>query len=109
VKPWPWPGDTPTARRERIALSYRSALHKVAPELCNQLDEQMIEYGQRWVMPQVVPYQDDDLLTADQVADYLGVTVKTVYVYRHNRGLPSVVTADGIRFVFSAVREWRGK
>jgi hypothetical protein len=93
-----------------VALSYRAILEKLAPQACNELDEQMVEYGQRWVIPQVVTYHDDDLLTAEQVADYCdSVNVKTVYVWRRDRGLPSVVTRDGIRFRFADLRAWRAR
>jgi excisionase family DNA binding protein len=107
TKPWPWP-DSPIKRRERVALSYRALLEKHAPEVCAEADKQMIEYGQRWVVPQVVPYGEDDLLNAEQLADYCGVNVKTVYVWKHNRGLPFIKTKSGIRFVFREVRKWKG-
>lgn len=68
----------------------------------------MFELGAKWVVPQVVTYVDDDLLTAELVADYCGVSLKTVYTWRNDRGLPSVTTRDGIRFRFAEVRKWKG-
>jgi excisionase family DNA binding protein len=82
-------------------------LEKHAPEVCAELDAQMIEYGQTWVTPRMVTYLDDDLLTADQVAEYCDVTLKTVYMWRAQRGMPSISTRDGIRFVFKEVRAWK--
>lgn len=105
TRPWPWE-DTPLKLRERVALSYRALLERADPEACAKLDAEMLEYGQRWLVPQIIPYQDNDLLTADLVADYRGVALKTVYVWRQ-RGLPSRKTPDGIRFRFADVRDWR--
>lgn len=111
TKPWPW-NDSPIKRRERVALSYRLLAQQLAEKLesdaCNILDNQMLEYGQNWIVPQVVPYDDDSQLTADQVAEYCGVSLKTVYMWRAQRGMPSIKTRDGIRFVFAEVRKWRG-
>lgn len=107
AKLWPW-SDSPIKRRERVALSYRAALERADGAACKELDDQMLEYGQRWVLESVVTYQDDDLLDADLAADYCGVSIKTMYVWRH-RGLPSVVTCDGIRFRFADVRAWKAR
>lgn len=91
-----------------MALSYRALAEKLDPDACAQLDAQMIEYGVKWVVPQVVPYQDHDLLEASLAADYAGVSLKTIYTWRNDRGLPSVETPDGIRFRFSDLRRWVG-
>lgn len=90
-----------------MALSYRAELGRVDPGACRALDEQMVGYGQRWVVPQLKIYDEHDLLTADLVADYAGVALQTVYVWRQ-RGLPSRETPDGIRFVFAEVQKWLG-
>jgi hypothetical protein len=102
---WPWPSDTALARARRVAQAYRSALEAISPETCATIDAQMTHFGQRWIIPQLVTYTDNDLLSADLVADYCGVALKTVYEWRR-RGLPSVTTPDGIRFRFSDVRQW---
>lgn len=113
ARPWPWEADTPNKRLRRIALSYRALAEELAFKLGSnavaELDAQFIEYGQRWVVPQIVPYTDDDLLTADQVADYCDASIRSVYVWRAERGLPSVTTRDGIRFKFADVRKWKGR
>jgi len=112
-KPWPWPDDTANKRLRRIVWSYRALAERLADQLgvddCKELDAQFCEYGQRWVVPQVIPWTDDDLLTADQVADYCDASVRSVYVWRNDRGLPSIETLDGIRFRFADVRKWKGK
>lgn len=107
-KSWPWPDDTPNKRLRRVAWSYRALAEKLDPEACAELDKQFIEYGQRWVVPVVVPWTDDDLLTADQVADYCDASIRSVYVWRAKRGLASIDTPDGIRFRFADVRRWKG-
>lgn len=107
IRPWPWE-DTPIKMRERVALSYRALAERLDPTACAKLDNEMLEFGVKWVVPQLVPYTDEDLLPADLVADYCGVSVKTVYTWRNDRGLPSIVTPDGIRFRFSDVRKWKG-
>lgn len=106
-RPWPWK-ETPLKQRERVALSYRALAEKLNPEACAQLDAEMLEFGVRWVVPRVVPYSDADLLSASLVADYCEVSLKTVYTWKNDRGLPSVVTPDGVRFRFSDVRKWKG-
>jgi hypothetical protein len=107
-RPWPWPKETALGRARRVAVSYRSALEQANSAACALLDAEMLVYGQRWVVPVVVPYTADDLLTADQVADYAGCAVKTVYEWRRDRGLVSITTPDGIRFRFDVVQKWCG-
>jgi hypothetical protein len=82
-------------------------LQREAPAICAEIDAQMLDYGQRWVVPQLVIYQPDDLLDADAVAQYAGYAIKTVYEWRQ-RGLRSVTTRDGIRFRFADVQRWCG-
>jgi excisionase family DNA binding protein len=107
VKSWPWP-DSPIKKRERIALTYRHHLETIAPALCSAIDTEMLEYeGNTWLVPRLVTYLDDELLTADQVAEYCDVSLQTVYMWRAQRGLPSIKTRDGIRFVFAEVRKWK--
>jgi hypothetical protein len=106
ARPWPW-DESALKRRERVALSYRALAEKLDPVACADLDTQMLEYGQRWIVAKIVPYQDEDLLSADLVADFAQVNLKTVYEWRR-RGLPSVVTPDGLRFRFHELRKWVG-
>ena len=93
-----------------MARSYRDRLEAVDPDGCAELDAAMLRLGQRWVVPSVAVYTDDDLLTASLVADWANVTLKAVYGWRarETNPLPSVTTPDGIRFRFADVREWLG-
>lgn len=106
TRPWPWP-DTPIQRRERVAASYRAALARHAPDVCAELDAQMLEYAQRWVIPAVVAYTADDLLSVELAADYAHVAVKTAYVWI-TKGLAHVRTPDGIRIRFDVLQRWCG-
>lgn len=102
---WPWPGDTALTRARRIAASYRAVLEDIAPDICHQLDQQMITMGVDWIVPRVVAWSEDDWMSAEQVAQYAGVSLATVYSWRH-RGMPSLVTNEGIRFQHGVVRRW---
>lgn len=93
-------------RARRIASSYRAVLEDIDPDVCHQLDAQMAEMGVDWIVPRVVSHSDDDWLSAEQVANYAGINVKTVYEWRSSRGLPSVKTNEGLRFSFTDVRQW---
>lgn len=92
-------------RARRVASSYRAILEDVAPDECHKLDARMIEMGINWIAPQIASYTDDSWLSAEEVADYFGVSLATVYSWRR-RGLPSVITNEGVRFQFSEVRRW---
>lgn len=104
TRPWPW-DESVLARHKRVAQSYRAALEEVAPELCREIDEQMIAYGQSWVAPRVVVYDDDHLLTPELAAEYACCALKTIYVWR-GRGMPTITTPDGIRVRFDVLRRW---
>jgi hypothetical protein len=107
ARPWPW-DESERNKLKRVALSYQALARKGLPDECAKLDAQMLEYGVRWVQPQMIPYQDEDLLAATLAADYLEISLKTIYIYRNERGLPSVETPDGIRFRFADLRRWKG-
>lgn len=83
-------------RARRVALAYRAALVGLNPEVAHQVDNWAIQYGQSWVHPAEWPYADDELLTAQQVADLCHVEKSTVHRW-HQRGLPYTATAKGPR------------
>lgn len=107
IDPWPWPVDTALVRARRVARSYRDALEAADPPTCRYLDAEMTRLGQRWVLPMVSPYDADDYLTADLVADFAQVSPKTVYTWRR-KGLPAVATNEGLRFRFGDIVRWVG-
>lgn len=104
TRPWPWP-ESPLARHRRVAQSYRAALEREAPAICRGLDEQMIAYGQSWVVPTAVIYDPDHLLTPELAAEYACCALKTIYEWR-KRGMPTITTPDGIRVRFDALQRW---
>lgn len=103
--PWPWPADTPTERARRVALSALAELEKVAPERARTFVDRITGMGEPWLRRAIVRYQDDDLLTAAEVADVCGVQPGTVDQWRH-RGLRDVDTVDGRRFLMRDVLEY---
>lgn len=82
------------ARARRIAQAYRAHLHAVAPDICDQLDETCAGWGETWIVPRVVTYDLDDLLTAREAADLANVTVSAVRQWRH-RGRIMGTWVDG--------------
>lgn len=105
--PWPWPKDSPIVRARRVARSYRDALEGVDPTACQYLDGEMTRMGQRWILPTASPYDAEDYLSAELVADFAQVNRGTVYEWRR-RGLAAVETNEGLRFRFADVRAWLG-
>ncbi|WP_103344088.1 helix-turn-helix domain-containing protein [Amycolatopsis sp. CA-126428] len=95
--PWPWPGDSPLDRARRIARTYREALLRADAEACGEVDGRCRELGQGWVTPRPMNFGHDDLLTMEEVADLCDVQPDTVRQWRR-RGLPTVDTADGLRY-----------
>jgi hypothetical protein len=106
--PWPWPADTPVERARRVAWSYREQLNALAPEACRQLDERTLQLGQKWIVPRLTLYSDDDQLTIDEVADFCDVKLGTVDRWIA-RGLRSIDTPDGRRFVLSDVLDYHAR
>jgi len=93
---WPWPADTPLDRARRVAQSYRAAAAIVDPETIAALDAWAVDHGQGWVVGHQDTYDEDELLTVSEAADWAHVQVRTVYMW-HRRGLPYTDTVDGIR------------
>ncbi|WP_370944037.1 helix-turn-helix domain-containing protein [Amycolatopsis sp. cg5] len=95
--PWPWPGDSPLDRARRVARTYRDALMGADEEACAEVDQQCRDLGQSWVVPKPLIFGQDDLLDAEEVAEMCDVQPDTVRQWKR-RGLPTVDTADGVRF-----------
>jgi hypothetical protein len=93
---WPWPADTPLDRARRVATAAHAALQDADPAAAARLAAWAVEHGQGWLVPTPWPYDDDELITCEQVADACHIEVRTVYRW-HQRGLPYVDTPDGIR------------
>lgn len=83
---WPYPGDGPTARARRVAHAYRALAERHIPRECGQLDAQMIDMGQRWVVPAVITFEPGEWLSAAQAADLMCVELAAIRQLRR-RGL----------------------
>jgi hypothetical protein len=102
---WPWPADTPLERARRLLRGYRDALTELAPSTAKRLDDWALEHGEMWVIGAAVTFDDDELLTLQEVADLVGVKTKTVYQW-HWRGLRYTSTVDGDRVRMGDLVEW---
>lgn len=103
---WPFPGDSTLDRARRVAESYRLALLRADPDECAHLDAQAINRGQGWIVPQRGGWESNDLLTADELADYCYVKPRTVDAWV-SRGLKVTETVDGRRFRYEDVLEFQ--
>jgi hypothetical protein len=75
---WPWPGDSELARARKIAQAYREHLKLANPIVCRTLDEVMLAYGQTWVAPDEMGYDDGSAITTAQAALLVSVRVETI-------------------------------
>lgn len=82
---WPYPGDSEVERARKIALMYRQHLHTKAPDVCEQLDQVALGYGERWAAPHVLPYEPEDAITTGEAAELVGVSPEMI---RHWARLP---------------------
>jgi hypothetical protein len=100
----PFPGDSPVAIARRVANAYRSALRLNSRSYCDEIDQQMIGMGQRWVVPQLVTANNDDYVDAEQAADLAGVKMDTIRQWRARGRLHGELTANGWRYLVGDVR-----
>lgn len=91
---WPLPGDRAVDRARQVALEYREALHRVAPQLAAQMDTYARDAGEQWVLGRSL-YDDNQLVTPLQAADELGRSVRTVYNWVATGRLPRYPDVDG--------------
>lgn len=87
---WPWPADTQLDIARRLLQSYRSALMALKPETCQQLDAEAVRFGQGWVEEKIETANDDDLVSASEAAELVGVKPEVIrqwasrgYIPRH--------------------------
>lgn len=104
--PWPWPADTPLDRARRVAQSYRAVAADVDPDAVAAVDAWAVDHGQGWVVGSTWDYDEDELLTLDEVAERTHVERRTVYAW-HRRGLPYTDTVDGLRVRAGDLVRWR--
>lgn len=102
---WPWPADTTLDRSRRLAQSYRAVAADLDPEAVASLDAWAADHGQGWICEKPWPWDDDHLFTIAEAADAASVRVTTIYQW-HQRGLPYVRTADGLRVRAGDLVRW---
>lgn len=102
---WPWPADTSLERARRLARAYRDALARVDGPAAAALDRWAVDHGQPWIAAQEWEYDEDRLYTLAEVAEKCHVVLRTVYQW-HQRGLPYVRTADGLRVRAQDLVRW---
>lgn len=86
--PWPWPADTPLDIARRIAQAYRTQLANSDPEACEVLDASAAEYGQTWILPNTVHFDEDDIVLAPEAAELAGVTTQVVFQWAYRGHIP---------------------
>ncbi|EOM77284.1 DNA-binding protein [Rhodococcus rhodnii] len=95
TRPWPFPGDSQLDIARRLALAYRAALAERDPAACRALDAEAADFGQSWTVPQTMTVDEDDLVTAGEAADLVGVTAATVYQWAHRGYIERRTGTDG--------------
>lgn len=92
--PWPFPGDNKADRVRRLLHGYREGLLSSSPDLCRELDAQVVKLGHGWVLPQSSSVVDDDWLPVREAAQLARRTPQAVHNWIKRDGLPSR-TANG--------------
>lgn len=85
---WPWPADSPIDIARRLLQSYRLALQQIDPESCRLIDVHATTIGQGWVAPKVETVNPDDLVSAAEAAELIGVEVNTIYQWATRKHVP---------------------
>lgn len=102
---WPYQGDSPLAIARRVAQAYRAHLHTVSPGVCAGVDDMVLAYGQRWIIPQVVTVDDAAELSPSQAADYLCVSTAAIRRLRASGRLKGTEGPNGWRYLVADLRQ----
>lgn len=94
-KPWPWPADTSRDIARRLAQAYRTQLANSDPEACERLDAEAIGFGQTWIVPAPVHFDEDDIVVAPEAAELAGVTAEVIYQWAARGHIPRRPGPDG--------------
>lgn len=87
-KPWPWPADTPLDIARRLAQAYRTQLANSDPEACERLDAEAVAFGQTWIVPATVCFDEDDIVLPSEAAELAGVTTEVIYQWASRGHIP---------------------
>lgn len=102
VTRWPFPGDSPLDRARRVAASYREAARSAGVEV-ERLDAHFVRLGESWVSGVEVTV-DDDVLTAAELEQALGIPASRVWQWKA-RGMLEPVATGPSRYRVADVRE----
>lgn len=102
VKPWPWPGDDREDKAKRIALSYRQLVFDITQNrvddpagALHRLDQHWAEHGHYWPRPGAMPVEDDEWMTAAELAHYLDKSPADIYRWARRAKIQQRTGADG--------------
>lgn len=76
---WPFPGDLPVDRARQVAIQYRDALLRTAPEACDAIDAAARLAGEGWVVDDLAIEQGEDLVTVTRAAELVGRSKRWIY------------------------------
>lgn len=99
---WPWPADTKLDIARRLLQSYRAALSKADPDGCALIDAKAAAVGQGWVVPKIETVDLDDLLTAVEAAELVGVTAQVIYQWAYRGHIPRHTSTSGSASMYRA-------
>ncbi|RFZ41385.1 hypothetical protein DAVIS_02654 [Mycobacterium marinum] len=102
VKPWPWPGDSREDKAKRVALSYRQLAFDIAQGRCDdpagdlhRLDQRWSSYGVYWPVPNSIPVDLEEWLSAAELAHYVDRTPADIYRWARRGAIEQRTSADG--------------
>ena len=91
---WPWPEDDRLGRRSRVARMYRDRLADADAAACAELDEVMTALRQSWIYDGGTNFDNHDLLTLEEAAEWADVARNTVQKWIARGHLERRVNAD---------------
>jgi hypothetical protein len=100
--PWPFPGDAPVVRARKVAWAYRQIAEVADPQATHALDRRMVGFGQHWVVPREVVYEDDEWITAAQAAELACVDPAHLRTLRRRGRLIGQIAPNGRSYEYRA-------
>lgn len=83
-------------RYRRLIDAYRIALMEISPTRCNEVDDQVWRWGERWLVNEA-PVDPTRLMSAREIAEEFGFTEQNVrdWARRHPDRVPTHKQSDG--------------
>jgi hypothetical protein len=92
---WPYPGEAPLVRARRVAQAYRAALENANQEACDLIDARLMAWGETWVVPRLITWGPDDMITSAEAADVLCTSPGGVSTLRRRGRIDGIRQPDG--------------